>query len=96
VALNSADDLKQLSFELKKITTNTLIVLGAVVKEKPLLSVIMSDDLAAGGKYHAGEIVKALAKEIRGGGGGQPFYATAGGSDASRLDEALSKAESLI
>lgn len=96
VALNSADDLKQLSFELKKITTHTLIVLGAVVKEKPLLSVIMSDDLAAGGKYHAGEIVKALAKEIRGGGGGQPFYATAGGSDASRLDEALSKAESLI
>ncbi len=96
VALSTPDDLKQLSFELKKITSNTLIVLGAVIKDKPLLSVIVSDDLAETNKFHAGNLVKALAKEIKGGGGGQPFYATAGGSDASKLGDALAQVENLI
>ncbi|MEO0899133.1 MAG: alanine--tRNA ligase [Bacteroidota bacterium] len=96
VNLPSADALKQLSFELKKITDNTLIVLGAAINDKPLLSVIMSDDLAEGKKYNAGQMIRDLAKEIKGGGGGQAFYATAGGKDVSGLDNALKKVEELI
>ena len=47
-------------------------------------------------KLHAGTIVKELAKEIKGGGGGQPFFATAGGSDPSGIEEALKKSEEYI
>lgn len=96
VNLASADALKQLSFELKKITSNTLVVLGAVINEKPLLSVIMSDDLAESKRYNAGQMIRDLAKEIKGGGGGQPFYATAGGKDVNGLDKALNKVEELL
>ena len=46
--------------------------------------------------YHAGKMVKELAKSIRGGGGGQAFFATAGGQDASGLQEAIDKLESLL
>ncbi len=96
VSLSSAADLKDLSFELKKTTSQTLIVLGAVIQDKPLLSVIMSDDLAETRKYHAGNIVRELAKEIQGGGGGQPFYATAGGKEISGLKKAVEKVRSLL
>lgn len=96
VSLGSSDALKQLSFELKKITSNTLVVLGAVINDKPLLSVILSDDLAETKKYNAGQLIRDLAKEIKGGGGGQPFYATAGGKDAAGLDKAIKKVEELI
>ncbi len=91
VELSSADDLKQLSFELKKITENTLVVLGTEVGGKALLSVIMSDDLAAKNIIHAGNLVKSLAKLIKGGGGGQAFYATAGGKDVSKLPEVIDR-----
>ncbi|MCI4668212.1 MAG: alanine--tRNA ligase [Bacteroidia bacterium] len=96
VSLGSSDALKQLSFELKKITENTLIVLGAAINDKPLLSVIMSDDLAESKTYNAGQMIRELAKEIKGGGGGQPFYATAGGKDINGLDKALRKVEELV
>ena len=96
VMLSSSEDLKQLSYDLRNATQNTLIVLGAVVKDKPLLSVILSEDLAAQNKYHAGELVRTLAREIKGGGGGQPFYATAGGKDVGGLKNALAKIEELV
>jgi len=96
VDLSSADALKQLSFELKKVSTHTLIVLGAVINGKPLLSVILSDDLAEAKTYNAGQMIRDLAKEIKGGGGGQAFYATAGGKDVSGIDKALKKVEELL
>ena len=94
--LDSSDDLKQLSFELRKHTSQTLIVLGAVVKDKPLLSIIQSEDLAEKNTYHAGNMVRTLAKEIQGGGGGQPFYATAGGRNVAGLDQALQAVDELL
>ncbi|MFN0200002.1 MAG: DHHA1 domain-containing protein, partial [Bacteroidia bacterium] len=96
VSVGSAADLKDLSFELKKMANNTLIVLGAEFEGKPQLSVIMSDDLAESKKYHAGNLVKELAKEIQGGGGGQPFYATAGGKKSEGLAAAIEKVTSLV
>ncbi|MEM7368440.1 MAG: alanine--tRNA ligase [Bacteroidota bacterium] len=96
VEVGSSNDLKQLSYDLRNSSENTLVVLGAVIKNKPLLSVIMTDDLAQSGKYNAGNLVRELAKEIKGGGGGQPFYATAGGKDASGLSSAIGKVEELL
>lgn len=96
VDVASANDLKDLSFELKKVTQNTLIVLGASFDGKPMLSVIMSDDLAEAKKFNAGNIIRELAKSIQGGGGGQPFYATAGGKDVAGLPEAIQKAQSFL
>ena len=73
-----------------------MLVLGAVISDKPQLAVMLSDNLSQGGKLNAVQLVKELAKEIQGGGGGQPFYATAGGKDASGLQRALQKASSII
>ncbi|MEM6264358.1 MAG: alanine--tRNA ligase, partial [Bacteroidota bacterium] len=96
VRLSSSDDLKQLSFELKRSEENTLILLGAEIKGKPQLSLIMTDDLASSNRFHAGNMVRELAREIKGGGGGQPFYATAGGKDATGLPSAISKIVEMI
>lgn len=96
VSLSSGDDLKQLSFALKQSTQNTLVVLGAIVNNKPLLSVILSDDLAKENRFHAGDMVRTLAREIKGGGGGQPFYATAGGKDVNGLKNALEKVDEFL
>jgi alanyl-tRNA synthetase len=96
VEVPSADALKQLSYELKDKVENLIVVLGAVVSGKPQLSVFIAENVVADSGLNAGSIVKELAREIKGGGGGQPFFATAGGSDASGLDAALEKAKGLF
>ncbi|MEI6595254.1 MAG: alanine--tRNA ligase, partial [Bacteroidota bacterium] len=80
VEISSADQLKNLSFQLKNEVENLFCVLGCELNGKPFLSVIISENLVTDNKLDAGKIVKDLAKEIQGGGGGQPFYATAGGN----------------
>lgn len=95
VEVANADALKSLAYQLKESLTTCYIVLGTVLSGKPQLAVMLSEDLVAQGK-HAGNIVKDLAKEVKGGGGGQPFFATAGGSDASGLDAALAKAKTIL
>ncbi|WP_025762164.1 alanine--tRNA ligase [Dyadobacter tibetensis] len=96
IEVPSADALKQLSFELKDQIEDLIVVLGTVINEKPQLSVYISENLVANANLNAGKIVKDLAKEIKGGGGGQPFFATAGGSDATGLSVALEKARGLF
>ncbi|ACT96857.1 alanine--tRNA ligase [Dyadobacter fermentans] len=96
VDVPSADSLKQLSYELRDQVENLIAVFGAEIGGKPQLSVFIAENIVAETGLNAGKIVKDLAREIRGGGGGQPFFATAGGSDASGLDVALEKAKGLF
>jgi alanyl-tRNA synthetase len=96
ITISNAEQLKNLSFQLKTEVENLFCVLGCVLNEKPMLSVIISDNLVKEKGLNAGNIIKELAKEIKGGGGGQPFYATAGGNDINGLQAALEKAKLLV
>ncbi|WP_313191366.1 alanine--tRNA ligase [Sphingobacterium sp.] len=96
VDLPSVDAVKTLAYTLKGAINNLYAVLGAVIDGKPSITVMISDDLAKEKGMHAGNIVRDLAKEIQGGGGGQPFFATAGGKDASGLERAISKSREFI
>ncbi|HRG37964.1 MAG TPA: alanine--tRNA ligase [Bacteroidia bacterium] len=96
IELDSADAIKNLSFELRDQVDNLFMVLGADVNGKPSLSVIISDSLVKDKKLNAGNIVREIAKEILGGGGGQPFYATAGGTNSQGLVKALEKAKEFL
>jgi alanyl-tRNA synthetase len=96
VALPNADAIKNLAYQLKDIVDNLFLVLATDIDGKPGLTVMIAENLVKEKSLNAGNIVRELAKEIKGGGGGQPFFATAGGSDVSGLEKALAKARELI
>lgn len=87
---------KDLAFKLIAAENNLVVVLGTDYEKKPGLTVAVSEQLSAGGKYNAIAIIKELAKEIKGGGGGQPHIATAGGKDLNGLTNIPEKAKALI
>ncbi len=95
ITLPNADSLKKLSYELKNEVENAFVILAANIEEKPQIAVIIEDSLVQSKKLNAGQIVRELAKEIKGGGGGQPFFATAGGKDLSGLESVVNKAKEL-
>ena len=92
--LMDAEDMKNVSFALRK-EKNLVMVLAAKFGEKALLTVMLTDDVVSKG-YNAGTIIRDIAKEIQGAGGGQAFFATAGGAKASGLASALSRAKQII
>jgi alanyl-tRNA synthetase len=96
VALPNADAVKNLAYQLKDIVSDLFLVLAADFEGKPNITVMISENLVKNKGLDAGNIVRELAKEIQGGGGGQPFFATAGGKDASGLDKVLEKAKSFV
>lgn len=96
IKFDSAEEIKNMLFEIKNEVENCFCVVGAEVKGKPSISVIISDNLVREKNLNAGNIVRELAKEINGGGGGQPFYAQAGGSKAEGLDNAITKAKAIL
>ncbi|MDE0559623.1 alanine--tRNA ligase [Algoriphagus sp. NF] len=96
VSLPNADALKKLAYELKNEVEKSLIVLAADIDGKPQIAVIIDETLIAEKGYNAGQIVRDLAKEIQGGGGGQPFFATAGGKNLGGLPQVVSKARELF
>ena len=67
-----------------------------VANDKPYITVAISDDLVKDKGLNAGKIVKELAVNIKGGGGGQPFIATAGGQDILGISKVISAAQNLI
>jgi alanyl-tRNA synthetase len=96
VELPSADALKSLAYAVKDLVNDLFLVLACEIDGKPSLTVMVSENLIKERNLNAGNIVRELAKEIQGGGGGQPFYATAGGKDSSGLAKALEKAKNFI
>jgi alanyl-tRNA synthetase len=96
IDLDSADAIKDLLYEVRTQVDNLFMVIGAEVKGKPSLSIIISDNLVKDKNLNAGIIMKDIAKEIQGGGGGQPFYANAGGNDLKGISKALEKAKTYL
>ncbi|MBA3900345.1 MAG: alanine--tRNA ligase, partial [Bacteroidetes bacterium] len=96
IPMDVPDAIKDIAFQLKSEIDNLFLVFGAVIKGKPLLTIIISENLVKEKNLNAGQIIRELAKEIQGGGGGQPFYATAGGNNPTGLAKALEKAKEFI
>lgn len=96
IDLHDSGAIKDLAFQLKGQIDNLFMVLGAEVKGKPSLTIVVSEELSKAKDLHAGNIIREAAKEMRGGGGGQPFFATAGGSYIDGIPAAIEKAKSFL
>ena len=82
--------VKDIVFQLKKEIANSIIVIISDADQKPMITIGVSADLET--KYSAGNLIKDLAKEIQGGGGGNPGFATAGGKNLEGIENAFQKA----
>jgi len=91
-----AAGIKDLCFELGSQYDNLFLLFGAENDGKALLSCYISKELVAEKSLNAGQIVRELGKHIQGGGGGQPFFATAGGKNPSGIKDALEAVKSYI
>jgi alanyl-tRNA synthetase len=91
-----AGGIKDLAFQLDIEMDNLFLVFGTEQNGKALLSCYISKNLVSEKDLNAGTIVRELGKYIQGGGGGQPFFATAGGKSPAGLNEALQKAKEYI
>lgn len=96
VDTESADILKNIAYQIRTSSTDTVLVLGSAAGEKANLLVMVSDNLVKEKNINAVNIVKEIAPEINGGGGGQPFLATAGGKKPEGMANAFEKAAALL
>jgi alanyl-tRNA synthetase len=96
VEASHAEAIKQLAYDLRHSLDKAFIVLGANFDGKPHLAVMITDNLVEEKKLNAAQIVKDLAKHIQGGGGGQPFFATAGGKNADGMQQAIQAAKNIV
>jgi alanyl-tRNA synthetase len=96
VGLNSASAIKDIAFQLKNEIDNLVLAIGAEINGKANLTIMISENLVKDKNWNASEIIRDVAKEIQGGGGGQPFYATAGGKNPAGLESAIEKVKSII
>ena len=96
IQLDSAQAVKDLAFQLKGEIENLFLALGSVIGGKPSITVMIAENLVAEKGLNAGTIVRETAKEMQGGGGGQAFYATAGGKDLNGLAAAVAKAKTFV
>ena len=87
---------KNLVYELGNLGNNLFLVLATAEEEKPMLTCYVSKELVAQKNLNAGQVVRELGKYIQGGGGGQPFFATAGGKKVEGIQEALEKAVAFL
>ena len=87
-----ANGAKDLAYEIGNTIKNAFLVLATAEEGKPMLTCYISKELVASKNLNASQVVRELGKYIQGGGGGQPFFATAGGKEVSGIPEALEKA----
>ena len=85
-----------MAYELGNLGDNLFLVLATAEDEKPMLTCYISKELVASRNLNAGQVVRELGKYIQGGGGGQPFFATAGGKNPAGIREALEKAKDYL
>ncbi len=91
-----AQGSKDLCFDLGNNLTNAFIIFGSAVNGKALLTCYISKELVANKGLNAGQVVRELGKHIQGGGGGQPFFATAGGKNPAGIAQALEGAKGYL
>jgi alanyl-tRNA synthetase len=91
-----AEAIKNISFELKNQIDNLYCLLASDADGKPMISLIIAENLVAEKSLNATTIIRELAKDIQGGGGGQPFYATAGGKNVDGIKAVLEKASGYV
>jgi len=96
VSLPTADALKKLAFELRNETPSLIAVLAAAIDDKPQIAVIIDEALVESKGLDAGKAVRELAKSIQGGGGGQAFFATAGGKNVEGLQQVVVEAKKMF
>jgi alanyl-tRNA synthetase len=88
--------VKDLIFQITDMVDNAVLIVGLEQDGKAQLHVGISKGIAGQEGLHAGQLIRTLAKAIGGGGGGQPFYASAGGKNPSGLDQALAEGKAAI
>jgi len=96
IDVDSANAIRDLAFQIKKKVENLFMVVGANLDGKANLTIMVSDNLVKEKNINASQIIREAAKEINGGGGGQPFFATAGGSEPEGIERAIKKAVDFI
>jgi len=96
IEITSADVAKDICFQLKSEIPNLFLILGAEVNGKANLFVAISDSLMNDKKWNASTLIREFSKEIQGGGGGQAFYATAGGTNVGGINAAISNARNWV
>lgn len=89
-------EIKDIAFGFRSEKQNMFAVFGSVAEGKPTITCVISDNLVAERGLNAGTVVRELAKHIQGGGGGQAFFATAGGKNPEGMSEAIKKAINFI
>jgi alanyl-tRNA synthetase len=97
IGVSDKDATKQLCAEITQLHPNALVVLGASEgPDKAVLTIHMNRELSESKGINAGQMIREAAKAINGGGGGQPFFATAGGKDPKGLEEAIKVVKGMI
>jgi alanyl-tRNA synthetase len=91
-----ASAIKDLAFQLKSEIDNLFLIIGSDADNKATITVSLSDSLVKDKGMNAGKIVKELSVHIEGGGGGQPFFATAGGKNSSGIDKSIEQAKLIL
>lgn len=91
-----ANSVKDIAYQIKGQEDNFFFIVGSYEGPKAMLTIMISDNLVKDKGLHAGNIIRELAKEIGGGGGGQPFFATAGGKNPDGIENAITKAEAML
>jgi len=96
IPLRMADDFKSLAFELKSEVENLVLILGGNLNGKAHLTIMISDSVVKDLSLDARQLIREVSADIQGGGGGQDFYATAGGKNPAGISKAIEKIVTLV
>jgi len=96
ITLDNSEQIKNLCFQLKNEIPHLVMVLGATVNQKANISIVINETLVQDRGWSALQMIKEISPLIKGGGGGQPFYATAGGTEISGMVQAIENVKTTI